>query len=261
MGRVGLSAATRVAVRHGAGTDRQPGGRTARHHAAVTLPSNGRIPPHVPSGPHRPLLLGAHLDVHHPARPARFHAAPRQHHAKGPAAAPSRLRPSLRGWGGGRGRGSPWGALPRQRWLSADPTAGGDRGPRDLHPPAPWLAPAVILPSASPRALAGHQEGIREIRGKLCSTFPLPYATACPCPNRPPATVPCVPPCPQLARPHMKHCPADPAPQSRTCCPALAMAASCEQAGNPAVRSDICTCIPRKGLPQLKGSLVSKDLF
>lgn len=45
MGRVGLSAATRVAVRHGAGTDRQPGGRTARHHAAVTLPSNGRIPP------------------------------------------------------------------------------------------------------------------------------------------------------------------------------------------------------------------------
>lgn len=156
MGRMGLSAATRLPLRHGAGTVRQTDGRAdapPRHRAAVTLPSNGRIPLHVPSGPLSFLILGAHLDVNHPARPAGFHAAPRQQRAKGPAAAPSRLRPSLRGWGGGRGRGSPWDALLRQRWLSARPSAGGiaARGP------AATSSVAVILLSASPCALAGHQ--------------------------------------------------------------------------------------------------------
>lgn len=79
----------------------------------------------------------AHLDVDHPAVPAGVRAAPRQHQAQNPAAAPLQLRPPRRG----RGGGSPRDALPRQHCHSADPTAAGDRGLRG--DPAAWASAAV----------------------------------------------------------------------------------------------------------------------
>jgi len=119
----------------------------------------------------------------HPAVPAGIHAAPRQHQAQNPAAAPLQLRPPR------RGRGSPRDALPRQHRRLAELTAAGVRGLWGDPTATAAGVGASVMPSArlSQGTLAGHQEEISEIRRSLSSTLPSPRAVparSCPLPSR-----------------------------------------------------------------------------
>lgn len=152
MGRAGLGAATRVPARHDAGTDRQTdtrrGGRSARNHSAVTLPSNGRIPLRVPSDPHEVLIYGGSPGREPSRTPRRLPrsspAAPRKGSRGCPVPTPS----VAAGMGRGTGTRVPLGCSAPPALVLSPPHCWGNSSPETCtHSPVagPGRNPPVCL--------------------------------------------------------------------------------------------------------------------